>query len=126
MDNKERAVFIAKEYTVEDLILKISEASGQMKKAANYMSDYLGKTANVTGKDARLGALSKVFVAETGSVAALIELLDETFLGSGLAVEKELASGRMFEETVANLKAQKAARDKNFFEAQAKQYADNK
>lgn len=120
MDNKERAVFIAKEYTAEDLILKLSEASEQMKKAANDMSDYLGKTANVTGKDARLGALSKVFVAETGSVAALIELLDETFLGTGLKIEKELVSGRLFEETVAKLRAQKDARDKAFFEAQAK------
>jgi hypothetical protein len=71
---------------------------------------------NVSGKDAHLGALSKVFVTETGRVAALTEVMEETFLGSGIEIEKEVSAGRMFEETVAKLKAEKAAKEKAFFE----------
>ena len=121
MDNKDRAKFTAREYTAEEMIFKMAEAAEQMSKAAKDMAEYLKATANVSGKDAHLGALSKVFVAETGRVAALTEVIEETFLGSGVEIEKELSAGRMFEETIAKLKAEKAAKEKAFFEQSIRQ-----
>lgn len=120
MDNKERAGLIAREYSVEELISKLAEAAGQMKKATDDMAEYLKATANVTRKDARLGALSRVFVAETGRVEAVMEVIKETFLGSGIEVETELASGRLFEEAIAKIKAEKAAKEQAFFATQEK------
>lgn len=116
MDNKDRAKITAREYTAEEMIIKMVDAAEQLSKAAKDMDAYLKATTNVSGKDAHLGALSKVFVAETGRVAALTEVIKETFLGSGIEVETELASGRLFEEAIAKIKAEKAAKEKAFFE----------
>lgn len=125
MDNKERAGLIAREHTAEEMIFKLADATGQMNKAANEIAEYLKATASVTGKDAHLGSLSRVFVAETGRVEALIGVVKETFLGSGIEVETELSTGRLFEETVAKMKAERAAKEKAFFEAQIKQQGNN-
>ena len=121
MNNEERLDLINKQHCAEELIYKLEIATTSLKKATEEIANYFRTPGEKPQHDQHLGVLSSAFVSNLAVVAVLTEVIEQTFLGVGLKIEKELATSEMFINAARQMKAEKAEKDKKYFERQERQ-----
>ena len=119
MDNRYRVESIVKANSMEELLHQIYSQVGMLTKATKDLIDYFNEDGEKPSHDRRLGQMSKVFVAELANIAARADIVEGTFLGAGLLMEKELVLGEMFVDAANKAKAEKAEMERRYFEQQA-------
>ena len=119
MDNNYRVESIVKANSMEELLHQIYRQVGMLTKATKDLIDYFNEDGEKPSHDKRLGQMSKAFVAGLANIAARADVVEGTFLGAGLLMEKELVLGEMFVDAVNKVKAEKAEMERRYFEQQA-------
>lgn len=119
MDNRYRVESIVKANSMEELLHQIYSQVGMLTKATKDLIDYFNEDGEKPSHDKRLGQMSKAFVAGLANIAARADVVEGTFLGAGLLMEKELVLGEMFVDAANKAKAEKAEMERRYFEQQA-------
>ena len=119
MDNRYRVESIVKANSMEELLHQIYSQVGMLTKATKDLIDYFNEDGEKPSHDKRLGQMSKAFVAGLANIAARADVVEGTFLGAGLLMEKELVLGEMFVDAANKVKAEKSEMERRYFEQQA-------